>query len=136
MVKYACNAFHATKMTFANEIGRWQKHGRRFGSVMGLLCQDTRLNFRRITCAPETRSAAHAPQGVRALTQRGGGGEEFPLLEACCRAMRRIAKLIEGPRTGQGPVPLLGLSLRATRMTSAKARWSRSRSTYSGADSN
>jgi GDP-mannose 6-dehydrogenase len=46
LVKYACNAFHATKITFANEIGRlahaWHVDG---AKVMELLCQDTSLNI-------------------------------------------------------------------------------------------
>jgi GDP-mannose 6-dehydrogenase len=46
LVKYTCNAFHATKITFANEIGRlarsWHIDGAR---VMALLCQDMSLNI-------------------------------------------------------------------------------------------
>jgi GDP-mannose 6-dehydrogenase len=46
MLKYACNAFHALKVTFANEIGRLaqsvQVDSR---EVMRLLCMDTRLNI-------------------------------------------------------------------------------------------
>lgn len=44
-LKYACNAFHATKVAFANEVGRLFRH---FGvdtrQVMDLFCQDTKLN--------------------------------------------------------------------------------------------
>jgi GDP-mannose 6-dehydrogenase len=46
MVKYACNAFHATKIAFANEIGALcGTLGIDGGDVMSVLCQDTRLNL-------------------------------------------------------------------------------------------
>src|SRR5207248_2065477 len=43
MVKYACNAFHATKIVFANEIGRLGKLlNIDSGTVMALLCAEDR----------------------------------------------------------------------------------------------
>src|SRR5437899_9439031 len=46
LVKYSCNAFHATKIAFANELGRIAKG---FGvdgrEVMNILCEDGRLNI-------------------------------------------------------------------------------------------
>ncbi|MEM7082331.1 MAG: nucleotide sugar dehydrogenase [Pseudomonadota bacterium] len=45
-VKYACNAFHALKVTFANEIGRVsQSLGVDSKKVMGLVCEDKQLNI-------------------------------------------------------------------------------------------
>lgn len=46
MVKYACNAFHAVKVTFANEIGRIsQALGVDPHEVMRLVCMDRQLNI-------------------------------------------------------------------------------------------
>jgi GDP-mannose 6-dehydrogenase len=45
MVKFCCNAFHALKVTFANEVGRLcQGLGIDGQQVMSLLCEDTVLN--------------------------------------------------------------------------------------------
>lgn len=45
-LKFACNAFHATKVSFANEIARvFHGHGVDTREVMGLFCQDTKLNI-------------------------------------------------------------------------------------------
>jgi GDP-mannose 6-dehydrogenase len=45
-LKYACNAFHATKVSFANEMGRiFRFYGVDSRAVMQLFCQDTSLNI-------------------------------------------------------------------------------------------
>lgn len=60
-VKYACNAFHAVKITFANEIGRFCKaHSVDSYRVMDILCQDHHLNISSAYLRPDMRSAGHA----------------------------------------------------------------------------
>jgi GDP-mannose 6-dehydrogenase len=45
-LKYACNAFHATKVSFANEMGRlFRLLGVDAREVMDLFCDDTKLNI-------------------------------------------------------------------------------------------
>ena len=52
-LKYACNAFHALKVNFANEIGRiCQALGSDSRRVMGLLCEDHQLNISKAYLKP------------------------------------------------------------------------------------
>jgi GDP-mannose 6-dehydrogenase len=52
-LKYACNAFHAYKITFANEIGRiCQALGSDSRKVMSLLCEDHQLNISKAYLRP------------------------------------------------------------------------------------
>jgi GDP-mannose 6-dehydrogenase len=52
-LKYACNAFHATKVSFANELGRlFRLLGVDARQVMDLFCQDTKLNLSAQYLAP------------------------------------------------------------------------------------
>jgi GDP-mannose 6-dehydrogenase len=46
MLKFVCNAWHATKITFANEVGRLAALAGVDGhEVMEMMCQDTKLNI-------------------------------------------------------------------------------------------
>jgi GDP-mannose 6-dehydrogenase len=85
MLKYACNAFHAVKITFANEIGRL---GRASGvdgrEVMALLCRDRQLNVSAAYLKPGFAFGGSClPKDLRALTYLGKSGDvTTPMLGA------------------------------------------------------
>ena len=117
MVKYACNAFHAAKITFANEVGR---AGKSFGidsqAVMALLCKDTKLNISPYYMKPGNPFGGSClPKDVRALThQARQSGLNLPMLESLLpsneRHLQSLLSLIAD--SGQSDVVILGLSFK------------------------
>jgi GDP-mannose 6-dehydrogenase len=117
MIKYACNAFHALKITFANELGMLCKaEGIDSHEVMRVFCADTKLN---ISCKYLTPGFAFGgsclPKDLRALTYRARANDlELPTLEAILPSNRRqieeVAKQIV--RLRKRKVGLFGLSFK------------------------
>jgi len=118
MVKYASNAFHATKITFANEIGRLGKELQIDStSVMSLLCTDVKLNLSPYYLRPGNPFGGSClPKDVRALNHFSRQhGVPLPLLENLMTSnehhLRSLLQLIE--RAEQNEVVILGLSFKS-----------------------
>ena len=118
MIKYTCNVWHATKVSFANEIGNIAKacgvDGR---EVMDVVCQDHKLNLSRYYLRPGYAFGGSClPKDVRALTYRAGQLDvEHPLLASIMPSNRAqvqraydIVASYDKRRVG-----LLGLSFKA-----------------------
>jgi GDP-mannose 6-dehydrogenase len=117
-VKFACNAFHALKVTFTNEFGYFCKaHGIDSHEVMELFCQDAKLNISTAYLSPGLAFGGSClPKDLRALVSRAREAHlDLPMLEAVARSnseqIQRTVDLIA--ERGHREVGLLGLSFKA-----------------------
>ena len=121
MLKYACNAYHATKITFANEIGRLARELSVDGAkVMELLCQDRVLNISAAYMRPGfAYGGSCLPKDLRALVgQARLRNTHAPLLESLAwsnriqveHAYEIVAQAVRGK---EDTIGVLGLSFKA-----------------------
>ncbi|QJW98070.1 nucleotide sugar dehydrogenase [Frigoriglobus tundricola] len=118
LVKYACNAYHAVKVAFANEIGSLaQALGADGHGVMGLVCKDRKLNVSPAYLRPGFAFGGSClPKDLRALTRFAEQQAlRTHLLAAVLPSneahMKRALKLVKD--TGVRRIGVVGLSFKA-----------------------
>jgi GDP-mannose 6-dehydrogenase len=117
-VKYACNSFHAVKVTFANEIGGVCKAvGVDSHEVMRIFCEDTKLNISAAYLRPGFAFGGSClPKDVRALTYKARQLDvDAPMLAAALESNRKLIERAYGTIVGTGArrIGVLGMSFKA-----------------------
>jgi len=114
MIKYACNAFHAVKIAFANEIGALSASlGVDGREVMETVCNDVKLNASAAYLKPGFAFGGSClPKDLRALIYRAGRLDlNLPLLEATLPSNERhlargISRVLDLPAKRLGVIGL------------------------------
>jgi GDP-mannose 6-dehydrogenase len=118
MVKYVCNAWHAVKVSFANEVGTLAKElGVDAEALVEIFTADTRLNISSTYLKPGFAFGGSClPKDVRALNYRAKELDlNLPLFQSILPSndehLDRAVEMVL--RTGKKRVGMLGLSFKA-----------------------
>lgn len=117
LVKYVCNAFHALKVAFANEIGQLGEHlhvdARR---LMEIVCRDTKLNISPAYLTPGFAFGGSClPKDLRAITTEARRHALFlPVLQSILPSNKaHLESCIESVlNAGRKKVGLFGLTFK------------------------
>ncbi|MBB2890145.1 UDP-glucose dehydrogenase family protein [Flexivirga oryzae] len=117
-LKYACNAFHATKVAFANEIARvFRPYGVDSREVMRIFCEDTKLNISPTYLRPGFAFGGSClPKDLRSLQHLARtSGVEAPLLVGTTTSNEiSVREVVDRVVAADGRrVALLGLSFKS-----------------------
>jgi GDP-mannose 6-dehydrogenase len=118
MIKYGCNAFHALKVVFANEMGRiCKQQGMDGREVMKILCADTNLNISPAYLTPGFAFGGSClPKDLRALVHHAQRYDvDVPMLGSLLVSNRRhLDRAFEMVQQQQRRrIGVLGLSFKA-----------------------
>jgi len=118
LLKYACNAYHAVKVTFGNEIGAVAKElNIDSHAVMNIFCQDTKLNISAAYLKPGFAFGGSClPKDVRAVTHEARSLDlETPLLHSLIVSNDgQISRAVDWViRQGKKRIGILGLSFKS-----------------------
>lgn len=117
-LKYACNAFHATKVSFANELSRiFRGYGVDSREVMEVFCADTKLNIAASYLRPGfAYGGSCLPKDLRSLQHLARTlGVDAPLLAGTAQTNELVIRdVVERViDSGAHRVALLGLSFKS-----------------------
>jgi GDP-mannose 6-dehydrogenase len=116
MIKYACNAFHAVKIAFANEIGALASRLDVDGlEVMDTLCRDEKLNVSAAYLKPGFAFGGSClPKDLRALTYRAARLDlKLPLLESAMPSNdRHLDRAVQAVLDLPGRIGVVGLAFK------------------------
>jgi GDP-mannose 6-dehydrogenase len=116
-IKYACNAFHAVKVAFANEVGSLCRTlGVEGGEVMRVVCEDRKLNISSAYLKPGFAFGGSClPKDLRAMNYRAKqAGLSLPLLENVLKSntahLERLADRVKEIPVGR--IAIYGLAFK------------------------